>query len=562
MINEIYIRDLGVIREARLPFKAGLNVLTGETGAGKTMVLTALGLLLGERSDAAAVRFGCNQALVEGRWSDLPEGVETRVQDAGAVLDDGELLANRTVSSEGKSRASLGGVSVPVGLLGEIGNQLVVVHGQSDQIRLKSAAAQREALDSFAQLSRLLAEYREQYNAWKKAEQSLNLVLSNKAANAAELANLIADLEEIEKVAPKPGEDVELADLANRLSNVEALRAAAATAHESLSSELDQPDVNVLLSAARRSLEQQASSDSILNELAQKLQELGYQAADIAGQLASYISSLDGDSELSLDEIQTRRAQINVLLRKHGPSLEDVFEFSEQAGKRVLELDDSDERVEQLRAEIASSLKLANQQAEEISKRRAAAALVLAGEVNQELAGLAMAGAELVVEVAPLEEIGPHGQDQVSLLLRSYAGSEPRPISKGASGGELSRIMLALEVVLAKGLTTPTFIFDEVDAGVGGAAAIEVGKRLARLSKDAQVIVVTHLAQVAAFADNHLRVLKSNAGDVTESDVETLAGEAREAELARMLSGLSGSATAREHAIELMSLAKASSDLR
>ena len=562
MINEIYIRDLGVIREARLPFKAGLNVLTGETGAGKTMVLTALGLLLGERSDAAAVRFGCNQALVEGRWSDLPEGVETRVQDAGAVLDDGELLANRTVSSEGKSRASLGGVSVPVGLLGEIGNQLVVVHGQSDQIRLKSAAAQREALDSFAQLSRLLGEYREHYNAWKKAEQSLNLVLSNKAANAAELANLIADLEEIEKVAPKPGEDVELADLANRLSNVEALRAAAATAHESLSSELDQPDVNVLLSAARRSLEQQASSDSNLNELAQKLQELGYQAADIAGQLASYISSLDGDSELSLDEIQTRRAQINVLLRKHGPSLEDVFEFSEQAGKRVLELDDSDERVEQLRAEIASSLKLANQQAEEISKRRAAAALVLAGEVNQELAGLAMAGAELVVEVAPLEEIGPHGQDQVSLLLRSYAGSEPRPISKGASGGELSRIMLALEVVLAKGLTTPTFIFDEVDAGVGGAAAIEVGKRLARLSKDAQVIVVTHLAQVAAFADNHLRVQKSNAGDVTESDVETLAGEAREAELARMLSGLSGSATAREHAIELMSLAKASSDLR
>lgn len=562
MINEIYIRDLGVIREARLPFKAGLNVLTGETGAGKTMVLTALGLLLGERSDAAAVRFGCNQALVEGRWSDLPEGVETRVQDAGAVLDDGELLANRTVSSEGKSRASLGGVSVPVGLLGEIGNQLVVVHGQSDQIRLKSAAAQREALDSFAQLSRLLGEYREHYNAWKKAEQSLNLVLSNKAANAAELANLIADLEEIEKVAPKPGEDVELADLANRLSNVEALRAAAATAHESLSSELDQPDVNVLLSAARRSLEQQASSDSILNEIAQKLQELGYQAADIAGQLASYISSLDGDSELSLDEIQTRRAQINVLLRKHGPSLEDVFEFSEQAGKRVLELDDSDERVEQLRAEIASSLKLANQQAEEISKRRAAAALVLAGEVNQELAGLAMAGAELVVEVAPLEEIGPQGRDQVSLLLRSYAGSEPRPISKGASGGELSRIMLALEVVLAKGLTTPTFIFDEVDAGVGGAAAIEVGKRLARLSKDAQVIVVTHLAQVAAFADNHLRVQKSNAGDVTESDVETLAGEAREAELARMLSGLSGSATAREHAIELMSLAKASSDLR
>jgi DNA repair protein RecN (Recombination protein N) len=562
MINEIYIRDLGVIREARLPFKPGLNVLTGETGAGKTMVLTALGLLLGERSDAAAVRFGSSQALVEGRWSGLPSGVEARVQDAGATLDDDELLANRTVSNEGKSRASLGGVSVPVGLLGEIGNQLVVVHGQSDQIRLKSAAAQREALDLFAQISELLADYREQYNAYKKAEQNLNLVLSNKAANAAELADLLSDLEEIERVAPRPGEDVELADLANRLSNVEALRAAAVTAHEALSSELDQPDVNILIAAARRSLEHQSSNDSTLNELAQRLQELGYQAADVAGQLASYIASLDGDSELSLDEIQSRRAQLNVLLRKHGPTLENVFEFSEAASKRVLELDDSDERVEQLRAEIASSLSLASKLAEEISARRLEAAVRLSNEVNQELAGLAMAGAQLVVEVTAQEDLGPHGKDQVSLMLRSYAGSEPRPIAKGASGGELSRIMLALEVVLAKGLTTPTFVFDEVDAGVGGAAAIEVGKRLARLSKDAQVIVVTHLAQVAAFADNHLRVLKSSAGDVTESDVETLSGEAREGELARMLSGLSDSATAREHAIELMSLAKAPSDLR
>ncbi len=562
MINEIYIRDLGVIREARLPFKPGLNVLTGETGAGKTMVLTALGLLLGERSDAAAVRFGSNQALVEGRWSGLPSGVATRVQDAGATLEDDELLANRTVSNEGKSRASLGGVSVPVGLLGEIGNQLVVVHGQSDQIRLKSAAAQREALDLFAQIFELLADYREQYNAYRKAEQSLNLVLSNKAANAAELSDLLSDLEEIEKIAPKPGEDVELADLANRLSNVEALRAAAVTAHEALSSEQDQPDVNLLIAAARRSLEHQSSNDSTLNELAQRLQELGYQAADVAGQLASYIASLDGDSELSLDEIQSRRAQLNVLLRKHGPTLENVFEFSEAASKRVLELDDSDERVEQLRAEIDSRLSLASRLAEEISTRRLEAAVRLSNEVNQELAGLAMAGAQLVVEVTAQEDLGPHGKDQVSLMLRSYAGSEPRPISKGASGGELSRIMLALEVVLAKGLTTPTFIFDEVDAGVGGAAAIEVGKRLARLSKDAQVIVVTHLAQVAAFADNHLRVLKSSAGDVTESDVETLSGEAREAELARMLSGLSDSATAREHAIELMSLAKAPSDLR
>lgn len=561
MIKEIYIRDLGVIREARLSFTEGLNVLSGETGAGKTMVLTALGLLLGGRADAAAVRAGSNALLVEGRWAPVPTEVKQRIEEAGSSLDEGELLANRSVSIEGKSRAAIGGVSIPIGLLGELGEQLVVVHGQADQLRLKSASAQREALDSFASLSELLADYSEHFQAWQQANKNLKEVLNNKEANAREVAELLDDLKAIEAVSPRAGEDVELRDLAARMSNLEALRSAAASAHEALSSESDQLDVQTLLAAARRSLENQRALDSSLENIAEKLSEASYQVAEVALELSSYVSSLEAESELPLDEVQRRLADLSALNRRFGGTLDDVFAHSEFASRRVLELDDSEDRIAALKQQIETEGQALEALAEQLSAKRSAAAKLLASEVNTELAGLAMAGAELVVEVIQGEDFGPHGRDQVTILLRSYPGAEPRPIAKGASGGELSRIMLAIEVVLAKGVERPTFIFDEVDAGVGGAAAIEVGRRLARLSKQAQVIVITHLAQVAAFADNHQRVLKTQTGDITESDVASLVGQDREAELARMLSGLADSSTARQHAAELMSLAKAQATL-
>lgn len=556
MIKEIYIRDLGVIREARLTFSAGLNVLSGETGAGKTMVLTALGLLLGGRADASSVRAGSNGLFVEGRWSPVAELVEGRIASAGSSLDDGELLANRSVSSEGKSRAAIGGVSIPIGLLGELGEQLVVVHGQADQLRLKSATAQREALDSFATISKLLADYGERFLAWQLAKKNLDELLTNKEANAREVATLLEDLKAIELVSPKEGEDVELRDLAARMGNVEALRSAAAAAHEALSSEVDQVDVQTLLASARKALENQRSVDSSLEDIAEKLQEASFQVSEVSARLSGYVASLEADSELSADDVQRRLADLNGLIRRFGGSLEGVFAHSLFASKRVLELDDSEDRIAALRGQVEIELESLDILALQLTARRTEAAARLASEVNVELAGLAMAGAELVVEVAQSDELGPFGRDQVSILLKSYAGAEPRPLGKGASGGELSRIMLALEVVLAKGSEVPTFIFDEVDAGVGGAAAIEVGRRLARLSKQAQVIVITHLAQVAAFADNHQRVMKTQNGDITESDVASLAGEDRAAELARMLSGLSDSVSARQHAAELMLLAR------
>lgn len=557
MIQEIHIRDLGVIREARLGFKPGFNVISGETGAGKTMVLTALGLLLGQRADSGAVRSGQSQTLVEGRIQVSNPELTVKIEELGASLDGDELIMNRIVSSEGKSRATLGGVGVPVASIGEIAGELVVVHGQADQIRLKSASAQREALDNFAGNFELVNEYRDAFNAWQATTKLIRDLESSSASRTAELDRLRYAIEEISKVNPTVGEEVDLTDLANRLSNLEGLRAAASSAHELLSSENDNIDALGLIGQAKKILEHE--SDSKLQELAIVLGELLIQARHVSGELASFLASLDIDSELSLDQVQSRRAELSQLMKKYGENTEQVISFRDEAQAKLSSLDDSDERVSELKALVQQQFSKVQNLAADLTKARKMAAEELASAVTHELQGLAMSDAQLVVRVDAAEQLSTHGADNISLLLSSYKGAEPRPIGKGASGGEISRIMLAIEVVLAKDRQATTFIFDEVDAGVGGAAAIEVGRRLARLSKQAQVIVVTHLAQVAAFADHQLRVLKSTSAELTETDVVVLNPEDRLEELARMLSGLSDSTSAREHAAELMSLAKTGS---
>lgn len=557
MIQELHIRDLGVIREARLAFKSGFNAITGETGAGKTMVLTALGLLLGNRADAGSVRTGQAQTLVEGRIAVASAELRERIADLGGMLDDDELVMNRIVSSEGKSRATLGGVSVPVASIGEIAGQLVVVHGQADQIRLKSPAAQRDALDSFAGNAALLQKYKISFQDWQSTAKLISELESNSATQMQELDRLKFAIEEIGKVNPKPGEDVEIADLANRLGNLEGLRSAASAAHEMISSESDNVDALGLTGQARKVLDHE--SDSKLQELGLSLGEISSQLRDVAGELASYLSSLDDDSDLSFDQVQSRRAELTALTRKYGSSIDEVLEYSQSAQQQLLALDNSDERISALREQEQEQFAAASALAEELSQKRKSAAIELATAVTAELKGLAMNDARLVVEVESTDQLTNTGVDNVSILLASYAGAEPRPIGKGASGGEISRIMLAIEVVLAKDGQATTFIFDEVDAGVGGAAAIEVGRRLARLAQQAQVIVVTHLAQVAAFADHQLRVLKNSSDNVAETDVVVLDQNQRLEELARMLSGLAESASAREHAAELMSMAKSGS---
>lgn len=562
MIEEIYIRDLGVIEEARLEFGRGLTVLTGETGAGKTMVLTALGLLLGERSDSSAVRQGEQQALVEGRWYLRDAAaIAERLEAAGIELESGELILNRSVSAEGRGRAAAAGRAAPVSLLNEIGQQLVVVHGQSDQIRLKSSTAQREALDQFAggEFANILAQYSREFARWRelvKELESANLALETRDQEIMQLRELLADLEQ---AALQPGEEVALSEQAAKLTHSEELRIAATAAHEALSTESFQGESDAigLLGQARKALESVSHHDPSLQALAEKAKDLGYLLNDLAADVSSYLADIEAEGEQTLEQVQQRRSQITSLTKKYNCTFDELLELEKSAATKLLLLDSGAASIDALTAEIESVFESVRTLAAQLTKLRTDAARALAEQVNIELKSLAMPGASLVVEVSPAE-YGVFGADSVSIQLSSYAGAEPRPLGKGASGGELSRIMLAIEVVLAKTEQAPTFIFDEVDAGVGGAAAIEVGRRLSMLSKQAQVIVVTHLAQVAAFADRHLKVSKTSTESFTASDVASLTGQAREIELARMLSGLTESETALLHARELLELANKS----
>lgn len=552
------LRDLGVIAEATLPIGPGFTAITGETGAGKTMVVTGLGLLLGQRADSGAVRAGAGQASVDGVWIVPEHGpVAERVREAGGdvePLGDGraELFVGRSISSEGRGRASVGGRAAPAGVLADLADDLVVVHGQSDQLRLRSAAAQRDALDRFggAPLQEAAATYREAWDRWRAIDRELTSLTTEREARAREAEELRAQLTDIEQAAPQPGEDAELTARAERLANAEELRLAAATAHDALSGEGEQPDASSLLAEARRALER--VHDPVLEDVANQVADLGYRAADLAAALAGYLADLDESGPHELAAVEERRAVLSALVRAHG-TLDDAIALLDSGSARLAELDDDSERVERLTAEREAAASVLDDAAATLTAARTQAAERLGAAVTTELQALAMPDARLAVSVSPGAE-SVHGRDDVAILLAPHPGAEPRAVSKGASGGELSRVMLAIEVVIAAVDPVPTFVFDEVDAGIGGAAAIEVGRRLARLAQSSQVIAVTHLAQVAAFATNHLTVVKAVDGSVTASDVRRLDGPEREAEMARLLSGMPDSDAALTHARELLSL--------
>lgn len=572
MFEEITISDLGVITSAQIRLHPGLTVLTGETGAGKTMVLTGLNLLLGGKADPATVRTGAGSAVVEGRVV-VPEGspVRARAEEAGAsVDDDGGLVLLRTVAaatdgSPGRSRAHLGGRSVPQAVLGELAEQLITVHGQQDQARLRSPAHQREALDEFAGAAHagLLAEYRDAWGERARLQATIDDLTARRQDLAREAELLRLGLAEVERVDPQPGEDVELGREIERLEHAEDLRSAASGAHTALVGDEDAVDDTAsaagAVESARRLLDQGGAHDPRLAELRDRVAEAGFLLADAALELSSYLQDLQADP-LRLDAAQTRRAELVSLTRSYGEDVEAVLRWADASGRRLLDIGDGDGKVGALTAEReALDARLADLAAR-IGATRREAGERLAETVSAELAGLAMAGARLQVRVEPAPELGPHGGDLVEMLLRPHAEAPARPLGKGASGGELSRVMLALEVALAtspdQGEHRPgTFVFDEVDAGVGGRAATEVGRRLAALARGSQVLVVTHLAQVAAFGDRHLVVTKSRDADtITASGVREVTGEDRVRELARMLSGQEESGAARAHAAELLEL--------
>ncbi|SJN41241.1 DNA repair protein RecN [Microbacterium esteraromaticum] len=557
MIDEMRIRGLGVIDDAMLPLGPGFTAVTGETGAGKTMVVTGLGLLLGARADTSAIRAGAGQASVAGVWVVPPAGaIADIVSDAGGELepagDAAELYVSRTLSAEGRSRASVGGRPAPAAVLASLAEELVVVHGQSEQLRLRSAVAQRDALDRFGgqAIADALTRYASSFQTWRGLDAEITELTENRDRRAAEAALLREQLAEIEQLEPQTGEDATLNERAERLANAEELRVAASVARSALSSDEDLPDVSALLAEARRSLER--ADDAQLTEIADAVADLGYRAADLTLQLSAYLADLDEAGPHELAAVEERRAAIGGLIRQHG-SLEQALEVWQTGSLRLAELDDDGDRIERLTEEAALARADLDDAAGALTAVRTEAAGRLSSAVTEELHALAMPDARLEVRVSPGAE-STHGRDDVAILLAPHPGAEPRSVSRGASGGELSRVMLAIEVVIAGTDPVPTFVFDEVDAGIGGAAAIEVGRRLAQLARTSQVIAVTHLAQVAAFATNHLSVVKSHDGAVTASSVTRLAGEEREAEMARLLSGLTDSDAALTHARELLSL--------
>lgn len=551
------LSSLGVIDEAELELGPGFSVITGETGAGKTMVVTALGLLRGERADSGLVRLGNDRARVEAAVQVAPgSAVDKLVGEAGGVLDDEELVLGRTVSAQGRSRATAGGATVPAAVLTQIARELVAVHGQSDQQRLVLVSQQREALDSFGgeQTAAALVTYREAYLRWREVQRTLSELRDHAGERLREAEMLRHGLEEIGAVDPSPGEDEELAAEEGRLAHAESLISAALHAAELLAA--DENGAVAAIATASQQLSSAAGHDERLDELGTRLAEAGIEIADIASELQRYGADIDLDPA-RLAATQERRAALTGLLRRYGPGLDDVLTWARDAAERLPQLDDDDQRIAALETEAAELAPQVRRHAERLGEVRRQAAAELAERVQAELTALSMPSARLEVVVEPAEELAQHGGDLVEFRFAANSGMAPRPMSKGASGGELSRLMLALEVVLAHEHTVPTLVFDEVDAGIGGRAAVEVGRRLARLARNAQVIAVTHLPQVAAFADHHFVVSKSDDGAITRSSVRRLGDDERVDELARMLAGVDESAAAQEHARELLALARA-----
>jgi DNA repair protein RecN (Recombination protein N) len=657
MLEEVRISGLGVINDALLELSPGFTALTGETGAGKTMVVTGLGLLFGGRADPARVRQDVQRAAVEGRLRTDPRGkVAQQVEEAGGELDeDGTLVLTRTVSSEGRSRAFAGGRGVPVSLLTYLADDLVAVHGQSDQQQLLKPGRQRESLDKYAggALEETLADYQRAYNRHRKVRDELTMLTTEARSRAAEAEALRAGLTDIERLNPAAGEAAALRAEEERLANADALHAGATTAHEALLGDptagSDGMDAVTLLGQARRALDAVRRHDAEIDGVAGRLSEAAYLISEVASELASYIQSIDADPA-RLAAVQERRAALARVIRLYGPGgvsalingapvtltspavparfsdspaasggsgasdspaarggpasaptplgsayssdsgfsalaadgapapgtaatpaaetaaageaeepdeIAYVLAWAERAALRVAELDTDDDKITALTAEEAELSAQVAALAARLSELRATAGERFAQDVTAELTALAMPHSRISVVLSALAEPGPYGIDDVEIRLAANPGAPALPLHKGASGGELSRVMLAIEVVFAGADPVPTFVFDEVDAGVGGKAAVEIGRRLRKLARLAQVIVVTHLPQVAAFADNHLVIAKSDDGLITSSGVLRLDHDGRVRELSRMLAGLENSELGQAHAAELLSMAAA-----
>lgn len=569
-LEEISIRSLGVIDSATIEFSPGLNVITGETGAGKTMVITALSLVLGGKADSDLIRRGSDRLSASGRFTlpkALPSSLEKIIQEQELEIEESEILLTRTVNQDGKSRAQLQGLPTTATILSNLANELIEIHGQHGTLQLSKPAKQREMLDAFggSQTQEALEKYQEvlaAYNEIKNRIRELQKVAKDKDQELEELASLVSDSG---KLKPKLGELTTVEIEINRLESVEEIRQSITGAAGALDGE--ENGSLALLNQVRRLIAIAGRKDPKIEALISRIDEAFYSLSDISSELSNYLDSLSADP-MRLEELINRRVGLRNFAKRYGAgadldeSLGSAIERAGQAEERILDLKGGEDRIASLKREEKEILKQLIAASTSLSKLRAQCAVSLDSKVTKELQALAMPKASFNCAVTPAENLleetnfGAFGNDEIEMLFAAHAGGELLPISKAASGGELSRLMLALEVVVAETSPKGTYLFDEVDAGIGGKAALEVGKRLKKLAQFSQIIVVTHLPQVAIWADNHLRVFKDSTGSITESSISKVEAAERELEIARMLSGLEESEHAQEHARELLDLVK------
>ena len=560
-LEEISIRGLGVIESSNIEFKPGLTVLTGETGAGKTMVLTALGLVLGSKSDSDLVRAGQERAVISGKFA-VPKDIAALIIEGGGEIDDGSVVITRTVSTEGKSRVLVGGAVSSTAAVNQFAQSLVEIHAQSSSSKLNKPAVSRELLDRFAGIE--LSQYQNIFDQYKQMIDRIADLQSQLSQRDKEMALLSEFAAEFAKLAPKSGELSQIENEIAKLGSVEQLNQAV-TASLNLLADDEISAIN-LLQQMRKTLDQVAGKDSELDQITERFTETLLNLSDVGSDLTSYLSNLEADPN-RFASLQERKASLNSLLKRYGKGSERDAAFEQliidgqNAKAKMADLSGGDERVRELEKEAEKLFDQLKTGALAISKDRKASGEKLAKLVTDEIKNLAMPNAKFVIEQKVADSSNPKnytatGLDEIAILFAAHVGASPLSLSKVASGGELSRVMLALEVVIAEAEPIGTYIFDEVDAGVGGKAAVEVGRRLAKLAKSAQVIVITHLPQVAVWADNHLVVKKNESGLVTQSDVIEMSGDARKVEIARMLSGQEDSKTAQEHATELLAIVR------
>lgn len=559
LLEEINISNLGIIRQAHLPFSEGLTVITGETGAGKTMVLSALHLLLGKRANNDMIGKYDNNLSVEGCWNLNNSTIIDEIEKTGAIVEDGQVFVNRTIKDTGKGRSVIGGKTTPTSVLSGIGAQLVNIHGQSDQTRLKSKTAQREALDKYAgePFQKALSAYMTIYKEWKDKKQFIEEVKNSATSRKREINSLKRFIEDFETVNPHENEQEELEKKIDSLSNIDAIRNSMSESCESVSpTDGELPTVSEQLSMLIQSLSKVSHYDEMIEEFKNKATQVSDDFDDLISDIESYIDNIDEDSIEQLYQAQERELELKRFVKKYGNDLNEIIEQKTQAEKELSLLEEYEQPIEELEKEFNKISEKLTKEADKITELRTKAAAKMEKNVNKELNGLSMGGNSLKIVITPSENTTSYGQDEIEFGMLSKGSTKVSQIAKSASGGELSRIMLAIEVVLADTKNIGTFIFDEVDSGVGGETAIEIGKRLAKLSQDAQVIVVTHLPQVAAYADNFLKVVKTVAESETETTVQQLNEKERINELTRMLSGMSNSDLGKAHAKELLEHAK------